>query len=555
MWMPWAVLAGCAVDPPEAAERRHAGPPRDAVVDAVRISMALRGMRPSTEDLEAVEVDAAALDGLVDGWLVDDAFYRTVREQHAQWLSIGSDVPAVWPRTGPLAEQTQAAVHRSHAEAPLVRVSAIVEAGRPYSDVFVGDDPWVDAVTAASHGLAFDEDGPTWQPSRWVDGRPPDGILSETALWARHTTNLSGKHRGRAQLVASIFLCDDIGARVIEPFEPDRLVPDEEADAIAVDPACLACHAALEPLAASLWGWPFGVGAEDIEEATEDGCTGTSSRLCYPVRPYDPGQEDAFAAHGMPSPSFYGTPLTSPGDLGRAVADDPRMPACIARRAIAWVRGIGPGEVDAAEAEARAADFAGSGLDYRVLMRAIATDPTFLDGPPVAVGPEAMSGLVEDLTGLRWTADIDVGCATDACWGEPADLLRTDREGYRNLAGGADGNLLGVPDRSISPTRLLVLDALAMAAAERVVREDFALSRASERLLLTAVDADTIASDLVRSQLAALQWRVLGTRAHDAELDEWHLLFELGRRQEGEPAGGWRLVLRTLLADPAVVTR
>ncbi len=136
MWVGIALFSACdpAVEAtaPEPALSEPAA--RNAVADGIRISLALRAVRPSTAELDALEADPAALDGLIDAWLTEDSFLRTVRAMHAELLNVGSDIPVVWPRIGPLATATQGEVHRSFAESPLVRISAIVSENRPYTE-------------------------------------------------------------------------------------------------------------------------------------------------------------------------------------------------------------------------------------------------------------------------------------------------------------------------------------------------------------------------------------------------------------------------------------
>lgn len=525
------------------------------VQDAVRASLAVRGLRPTPEEVDRIEADPGALPDLVDGWLYDPAFLAMVRDMAADWLETRSDTIQVWPSTGPLEGQPQGAVSASLAEAPLVRIEQIVAAGRPFTDVVTGGDPWVDAIGAAAEGLSFDADGPAWQESRWADGRPPDGVLADTRLWTRHNTNQSGKHRVRANLLSRVFLCDDIGARPIEAFDSAVLAPEAESDALVSDPGCLACHAALEPLASAFWGYRFGLTASNIADATERGCLGVDAPVCYPVRLYDPGAEDRWADFGLPPPAYAGAPLAVPGALGAAVAADARLPLCIARRVSAWMHRTPLDAVDDDVVAARAAAFVASGFDVRALVRDVVLADDFVGAgraPRIAARPDAVARQLEDATGVILQADVDGDCPPGAvCWGVPVDLLRSDRFGWHTLAGGADGVVLRRADPGPSVPTAWVADEVAIALADRVVSAEFALPAASRRLL-GGVEAETVGEDAVRAQVSALAVRLLSEGA-DASVDGWVELFEVGS-SGSVPPDGWRLVLSTMLADPAVWT-
>ncbi|MBC8071870.1 MAG: hypothetical protein IAG13_26320, partial [Deltaproteobacteria bacterium] len=88
----------------------------------VRISMALRGIRPRADELAAVEADPAALGPIVDGYLDDPGFGETIRDLHNEALLVLSDYfiyPAGYPAIGPLEGRDPYALNRAITEAPL----------------------------------------------------------------------------------------------------------------------------------------------------------------------------------------------------------------------------------------------------------------------------------------------------------------------------------------------------------------------------------------------------------------------------------------------------
>src|SRR5690242_10179492 len=90
---PWLalLLAGAC-----ARHTRDDAPPPPSTTEApvylsparylVRVSMAVRGTRPSTQDLDDVERDPAAIERIVDGYLESDAFGAMLRDLHEESL-------------------------------------------------------------------------------------------------------------------------------------------------------------------------------------------------------------------------------------------------------------------------------------------------------------------------------------------------------------------------------------------------------------------------------------------------------------------------------------
>ena len=107
----------------------------------VRTSMVLRGIRPTVDELEAVQTDPDRLEGYVDAWLESDAFGTTVRDLHAELFLLRRDTTDQLPVKGILAERgyDQDDLYRSTTEAPLRMVEAIVREDRPYTEILTAD--------------------------------------------------------------------------------------------------------------------------------------------------------------------------------------------------------------------------------------------------------------------------------------------------------------------------------------------------------------------------------------------------------------------------------
>ena len=181
----------------------------------VRVSLTLRGVRPSPTEVEAVLADPAAIDTLVDEWLASEAFGETVKDLHAELFLLRTDTTYQLPVLGPLtaAGYSQAEVHHSTVEAPLELVREVVVDDRPYGEILTADYTVANAVVADIYGLPYDRELGGWQHTHWTDGRPQSGVLSDSEMWRRHVSNAANFHRGRANFVSRTFLCEDIGGR------------------------------------------------------------------------------------------------------------------------------------------------------------------------------------------------------------------------------------------------------------------------------------------------------------------------------------------------------
>lgn len=557
----------------------------DAVQHLVRASLTLRGVRPSLDELEAVEADPAALDGLVEGWLASDAFGEMVKDLHAELFLVRADTDYQLPVLGLLEDRgySQADLHHSTSEAPLELVRDVVTTDRPYGEILTADYTLADAVVADIYGLPYDHDLGGWQATHWVDGRPQSGLLSDSEMWRRHPSNAANFHRGRANFVSSTFLCEDIGGRDVF-VEGGVDISDEfaVAHAVSTDPGCTGCHNVLDPLAAFFWGYKEQLERGAIAAAYASDCewdwsNGDPPRgsyrvehWCYPLKFYDVSEQDGWETWGLRPPAYFGEPARDVVDLGWMMREDPRFATCTVRNVWGWMTQSEQDAIDPDVLVELRDVFEASDQSFKELARAVVLHPSFArvaadpasDGsvePHVgllALRPEMWGRSIEDLTGFVWEVDEDrPSCAgdTNLCW-ETLDIANSDLFGFRSMFGGIDGNTVTHPIHSPTPTKMMALQAMAQEAAGYVVLTDFALP-AAERRLLGLVEADTTDEAAVRTQLAWLHARILTRAVADdsAEVDGLYALWLAGFDPAGDPAEGWRLVLTALLQDPALV--
>lgn len=563
------LLLSCAPTPQEHSPVELLSP----VEQGIRTSIALRGVRPSPAEIEQLIDDPASLHVLREAWLHEPSFGAIVRDLHEEILLLRGDVAQPPPAMGPLEDRSLEEVHRATSEAPLRLIEDIVVHDRPYTEILTTDQVMTDAITSIAWGLPHDPGGPEWQRTTWPDGRPAAGVLASTQLYYRWPSAGDNFHRGRAAVVRAAFLCDELAAADVPTPEGGL----SEADPL-LDPACQACHRALDPMSSAFWGFKeyLPPGAMRVmllsdcdPDAVNPDAFGNDPRgeyaltdLCYPLVPYAAANEALWDQVDQPPPALDGHPVADLAELGQQIVDDPRFARCTARRFASFLLQAPPGALPDAFVEELAGTFIDTGASARELIRSVVQSDAFLARsggrwPELAgaqiLRPEAIARQIEALTGFRWTARTDPpGCGRE-CWGV-IDLLRSDAAGFHTLLGGFDGVQLAHPARTALPGQQLVLARLAAEAAAHVVASDLAEADPDQRRLLTAI-ADPTTSDpaLLREQLAALHLRILALPPQPAEIDALVALHADARARHGDAAGGWRVVIAALLMDPSWV--
>lgn len=546
--------SGDSGDPTDGAdETADSGDPADdeavyltPVEHLVRVSMALRGTRPSADELAQVEADPAAIDTIVDGYLDDPRFGQIIRDLHNDALLVLADFlvfPAGFEPKGPVADVDQYRLNRSITEAPLRLVEHVVMSDLPYTEIVTAEYTLADEIVAEVWGLPYDGSGSSWEVTQWQDERDQAGILSDPWLFQRYQSTVSNANRGRANAISRALLCYDFLSRDIEVDASVNLAdPDAVANAVVENPACASCHQGLDPLAGFLRDWSPVYVPADVD---------------YPFDSYMP---DIFVDIGatVRDSNFFGRAGSGLGDLGRFIAEDPRFSLCAAQRFYAYLHQVELEDVPLETAARLQTELLDSGMSAKALARSIVLDDEFrvshadpatattLD--PVGVKkarPVQLGLLFDDLTGFRWRTDLT---EFDLA---PIDLLEDSFLGYNVLLGGIDSLFVTRPSHTYSATASLALRSLAREAADHVVEADFAEPNPDARHLLTQVSDTDSEQSLVREQLAALHLRILArvVDPQGPEIDESYALFAAALDHGGDIPRAWKVTLTALLQD------
>ncbi|MEM9460635.1 MAG: hypothetical protein AAGF11_41080 [Myxococcota bacterium] len=493
----------------------------------VRASLDLRGVRPSVEELAAVEADEGAIDTLTEGFVDDSRFGDRMGDVFAgAWRTridsyegggpefIGGDLP------------------RYVGDEPSNLIAFIALNDRPYTDLVDSEYTYVAEELATLWGLETVAAGEDLLPAgtvrgRYVDGRPQQGVLSMNSVFWRTESTIENANRGRANALSSALLCQSFLDRPID-FPTDLDLTDSESirNAIRTDPACQGCHSTLDPLASYLWGYMY-------------------PEAAFYQSTYDVPGELGWTAHTGVEPGYFGRQGSRMTDLAGFVAADERFVSCAVQTVYEGMMGRPVQLADEGALAEHREDFLASGLSLKSLVLSILRSPTYrgmayeprFGGSPApvqgkVVPVEVMSSAMKSLTGyeLRY-------------FGREA---MTVDFALRRLAGGSDrGSAYDVSTGAVLVQRRLA-EGGAVYAVQTVL--DGGQSSGLLDAYLRAVDlsAEPTAEDL--ASLVAL----VRSRQVDPSDEAVTALATLWRDAQSASSAtdAWATVLTAVLADP-----
>ncbi|MEO1267155.1 MAG: hypothetical protein AAFX99_03590 [Myxococcota bacterium] len=516
----------------------------------VRASMALRGVRPSVEELETVRANPDALPGVVDTYIESEAFGTTIRDMHNEGLELRTFV--FWfPPVGELSDLSVMELNASVQESPLRLIEHVVMNDRPYSEILTADYTVANEVVATVWGMDYNGDGESWVETRWPDqGRVHAGVLSDSFLYMRHYTTPLNAQRRRANMVTKNFLCFDfLSIDINVDGNVDLSDPEAVKDAVK-SPECASCHDSLDPLSALFWRHEFFIAPGEFTR--------------YPVSFYQPDYERVYRPLFTDrEPDYFGLPANDVRELGQHIVADGRFASCTVERFYGYLAQVEPEAIPSSEAQSLRDQFIDSNMNAKALAKAIVLSDAFriaqvttADGEERSflqkARPRQWSRMMEDLVGFRWEVNLDlpldfVGGGT---YGR-TDLMSDSFFGYEVLAGGSDDFTVTRMVHTLNPTISLVFDAFAQEAAGYVVERDF--SGMSARPLLTVGNDTNEAA--VRGELAQLHLKLFAefVEPNSEEVDRSFDLFTAALGMSNDPVRAWKTVLTAMFQDSRLI--
>ncbi len=295
--------------------------------------------------------DPAVLDAEVARMLADPRAGTLVTDLAGQWLHLRA-VDDIEPdyATFPTFDDALRASMREELDR---FVGGVILEDRPMLELLTEEQTWIDPRLAAHYGVPAPADGfaPAYVPDQ---GRV--GLLGKAGLLAAlsYPTRTSPVKRGH--WVMANLLCETPppAPAAVEGLPPEEGAPTslrERMERHRADPACATCHKVMDPIGFSLERFDA-IGAfrtHDVD-GTEIDPSGTW--------PGGPRFEDG-------------------GDLSFALAEDPRVSACMVRNVYAYALARPPGVDDIPYLDAITAEFQAGDHRFSALAAAIVRSEPF----------------------------------------------------------------------------------------------------------------------------------------------------------------------------------
>ena len=523
-----------------------------------RASLALRGLRPSVEDLHAVDADPTALGDIVDRYLATPEFGATIREMHDEALLLRvEDNLFTFPQTATYTGHTAYETNDSVFSEPLRLIEDIVMTDQPYTKVVTADYTMSNATNAQIWGYTHTGPATEWTRTPFPDARGSAGVLGIEAIYHRHRSAGFNYNRGRANMISSAFLCHDYAhADIMIDTSVDLSDPVVVANAVVQNPSCAGCHQTLDPLASYLFPFRNTMPITQLQRGDVD----------YPVGGYVASKETAWKNLNKRAPMFFGTTADKLPGLGQAIAADPRFAKCTATRFASYLTEVPASSLDGRWIAQLQATLEDNDFNAKKLTKAIVMSDAFrlASDTDVAIAenvvgvqklrPAQLSRMIRDATGFVWTTP-NTAKIRNMNYGQP-DLLDSDLLGFRVLAGGIDAYYVTTPVHTTTTTSSLVAKSLASSAADFVVEHDATAAAADRTLFVKATIAATDEAQ-IRDQLVYLHARLYGeiVGAASSEVDDTFALFTAAKTAaNNNQRRAWKLVLVGMLTDVRALT-
>ena len=502
----------------------------------VRASVDVRGVRPTSAEVAAVEKDPGRLDEIVDTFVDDPRFAARAADVFAPGFRTRVDEFVFGALSSGLSEDDEAVFAHAVGEEIPNLVAYIAANDLPWTEIVRSDETFVDPILMRVwplekiDGKGIVPDGTV--RARYVDGRPWAGALTMNAFYWRHTSTLENSNRGRGNALSKALLCKSYLDRPVD-FPRDLDLTDTESihHAIRENGACQACHATLDPIASHMWGF-MNVSEDALQWAH-----------------YHPEREqqwrDATGAH----PGWFGVPDGGTlRDLGEDVARDDRFVRCAVERVVASMLGRPLVVADEGMIDEHRDAFVQSGLSLKALFRSVLHDPRYrgiaarsrFGGAPAAARfklatPEQTAKTLFALTGYSLALS-------------GRDALSLDL-GLRSVAGGTDHGSALTP----SAGQALALRRVSEAGAAHVV-DTLATGDSGDTGALGAALARVPLDQAPSRAVVARLVLVVRSRVVDADSADVDELLALWTEAKADgPRDAWVALLTALLADPEQV--
>jgi len=511
-----------------------------------RASLYLTGKIPArSKILEMQTADEAKVRSEVQALMTGEGFHNFLKNEanarlHSRHLKHG-DQGAQYLNKYYVGDKNNA--RKDLAEEPLELIAYIVENDRPYTEVLTADYTMVGEHTDELYNTGVTATATQWKPAKnrgheaktestfnndadgsaRIENYPHAGVLSSWAYLSRYPTTATNRNRARAAWTMRHFLGFDIeksAARVLDLEDvSDELNPTMN------NPACMACHTTLDPVAGAFKNFHERIGYKAYG----------SDSLDETYRKGNPGVD---WYHDMLVPGFRGeVPAVSADSLqwlAKRFTEDYRFAIGTVKF---WWPAIYGQEVlgnDATRSQLDTQELLINRLanDFRqhLNLKQLLADMIMSDA--FRVDTKASDALTDDMVSLAYGArhlltgdelTRKTASLTGFTWNNNSPKLTNE---FYSLYGGTDD--VNVDDRpeDLTSSMFRVAQRHAYELGCAIVRKDFDRSSGS-RFLFNAVERDTTDEIKIRQQLAVLNERLLNrlVTINSAEVNEQYAMF------------------------------
>jgi hypothetical protein len=484
-----------------------------------RLSIDLRGHRPSLDELNAASKIGWSKEDIIDEFINSPEFPRQMAHFFAPIYNTRQDETLYPADNFQLPNEYRFAF--SVGDEPIRIIEEVISNDLAWPTIVTSNWTMVNEDLASIYSVDYPDGESGWKRVQYTDGRPFAGVLSTNGLWWRYETSSNNASRARANQISRILLCRDYLDKEVQ-FDRDIDLSDEEVmnEALQSNPGCVSCHATLDPLASFLGG---------VFVPRKSG----STEMIF----YHPERETIWRDQTGVAPAYYGHSGTDLSDLGRFIAEDPQFAQCTVNQVSEFLLQDKMTVSDTEEIFLHREEFLQNDLNIKSLVKSIVLSKRYQSSVYQSqssykvVSPIQIASQIEHLTGFRFTSD-------------GYDMLLSETVGLYSMAGGGDGQFSNDVEKNISVSMLLIQQQLAIMAVDYWVEHNtdtvgFSLDEDYEEYQIEEI-------------LQELHLRILGVSVGNNELQELKEYYQLVVGTYDQKTA-WKSVLRIIFQDPQML--
>ncbi len=336
----------------------------DGYSRAARLSFLLWDTTPDAMLLDAARTgalnDSAGVTQQVDRLMASPRLITGMKAFYTDFLELDS-LGGITKDTTIYPKYSDAVAVSAKEETLRTMIALTLDERGDLRDLLTTRKTYINRVLAAIYEVPYNFDT-EWVPYEFSQDSGRSGVLTQATFLSMfsHPGRSSPTKRGVA--LNDIFMCEPTPAPpanvnfdiVNDENNPNLRTVRQRLLAHATSPACASCHTHNDPIGLSLEGFDS-IGAYRTTES------------------------------GMPvdvSATLQGKSFSGGTGLGQFLHDNPRFPACFARKMYAYGVGADTEEVSASLTRSSLDAFAKGGYRVPVLLKALATSREFMAAPP-----------------------------------------------------------------------------------------------------------------------------------------------------------------------------